>query len=107
VLEDAIGHVDGELFAKMPSNERAGRSPKLAIGVPTEIVGSGGLPFTGMMKPADFGPRYDPTAARRFDRARLGGVLAEREVCSRALIIRDVSAKHASEVSLVEDDDVV
>jgi hypothetical protein len=60
-----------------------------------------------MMKPADFGPCHDPTGARRFDRACLRRVLAERKVRARALVIRDVGAKHASEMSLLGDDDVV
>jgi hypothetical protein len=36
-----------------------------------------------------------------------GSVLAEREVRSRALVVRDVRSKHPSEMSLIEDDDVV
>ena len=43
-----------------------------------------------MVEPADFGPRHDPTGAGRVDGARLGRVLAEREVRSRALVVRDV-----------------
>jgi hypothetical protein len=74
---------------------------------PRETAGSGGLPFVAMMEPANFGPRHDPTGSGRVDGARLGRVLAEREVSSRALVVRDVRAKHSSEMSLVEDDHVV
>ena len=75
--------------------------------MPTEAAGSGGLPFVAMMKPADFGPSHDPTGAGRFDSACLGRVLADRKVRARAQVIREVGAKHASEMSFVEDDDVV
>jgi hypothetical protein len=60
-----------------------------------------------MVKPADFGPRHDPSGAGRIDGASLGRVLAEREVGSRVLVVREVRSKHAPEMSLIEDDDVV
>ena len=60
-----------------------------------------------MVQPADLGPRHDTTGAGRLDGACLGRVLAEREVRSRALLIRDVRSKHLSEMPLVEDDHVV
>ena len=60
-----------------------------------------------MVQPADFGPRHDTTGAGRLDGARLGRVLAERKVRSRALVIRDVRSKHLSEMPLVEHDHVV
>jgi hypothetical protein len=77
------------------------------IRVPTETAGSGRLPFVAMMKLADFGPRHDLPGAGRVDSPGLGRVLAQREVRSRTVVIRDVGAKYASEMSLVEDDDVV
>ena len=52
--------------------------------MPRETAGSGGLPFVAMMEPANFGPRHDPTGSGRVDGARLGRVLAERKVSSRA-----------------------
>jgi hypothetical protein len=42
-----------------------------------------------------------------MDGAGLGRVLAEREVRSRALVVRDIGSKHPLERSLIEDDDVV
>ena len=60
-----------------------------------------------MMEPADFGPRHDPTGAVWVDDAGLGRVLAERQVRSRALVVRDVGVKDPSEMPLVEDDHVV
>src|SRR5215207_1498294 len=68
---------------------------------------SGGLPFVAMVEPADFGPRYDPSGADRIDGASIGRVLAEREVRSRVRVVRDVRSKHAAEMSLIDDDDVV
>jgi hypothetical protein len=60
-----------------------------------------------MVEPANFGPRHDPSGAGRIDGASLGRVLAEREVRSRVRVVRDVRSKHAAEMSLIEDDDVV
>ena len=60
-----------------------------------------------MVEPADFGPRHDPSGADRIDGASLGRVLAEREVRSRVLVVRDVGSQHPPEMSLIEDDDVV
>ena len=59
------------------------------------------------MESADFGARHDPTDANRMDGARLGRVLGQREMRSRAVVIRDVRAKDPPEMPLVEDDDVV
>src|SRR5215204_4424680 len=60
-----------------------------------------------MVEPANFGPRHDPSAAGRIDGASIGRVLAEGEVRSRVLVVRDVRSKHTPEMSLIEDDDVV
>ena len=60
-----------------------------------------------MVEAADFGPRHDSSGAGLIDGACLGRVLAEREVRSRVLVVRDVRSKHTPEMSLIEDDDVV
>src|SRR4051795_8431896 len=70
-------------------------------------AGSGSVPFVAMMPPADFGPRHDTTGADRLDGARLRRILAEREVRSRALVIRHVRSKQPSEMPLVEHDHMV
>jgi hypothetical protein len=65
----------------------------------------GGLPFVAMVQTTDFGSHHD--AASRVDGAFHRSVLAEREVCPRPLIVRDVPPKDPTKMSLTEDDDVV
>src|SRR5215203_200277 len=68
---------------------------------------SGGLPLVAMVEPADTGRATIRPELAGFDGTCLGRVLAEREVGSRALVVRDVGSKHPPEMSLIEDDDVV
>src|SRR5215204_138042 len=68
---------------------------------------SGGLPFVPMVEPTDLWPRHDPSAAGRIHGASLGRILAEREMRSRVLVVRDVGAQHPPKVSLIEHNHVV
>ena len=68
---------------------------------------SGGVAFVAMVEPADLRPRHDPGGAQRLDGASLRRVLAEREVRSRALVVRDVGSQHPPAMSLPEDNNVV
>ena len=92
------------LFQEMPSNERAGRSPREPTSSwPTETAGSGRLPFVAMMKAADFGPRHDPPGAGRFDSPWLGRVRAQR-VRSRTVVnTRRKAAAHLTPADALVD----
>ena len=68
---------------------------------------SGGLPFVAMVEPADFWSRHDAAGADRVDPAGLGCVFAERKVRSGTVVVRQIGAKDAPKVSLVEHDHVV
>ena len=94
-----FGQLRNGQWPRRPSNSsrrcrrtgpQADLQPRLRSHAERNRAGSGGLPFVAMMEPANFGPRHDPTGADRVDGARLGRVLAEREVRSRALVGRDV-----------------
>jgi hypothetical protein len=65
---------------------------------------SGGLPFLAVVQ-ADFGSHHD--AASRLDGAFHRSILAEREVCPRPLVVRDVRPKDSTKMPLIEDEDVV
>jgi hypothetical protein len=54
---------------------------------------------------ADFGSHHD--AASRLDGVFHRSILAEREVCPRPLVVRDVRPKDSTKMPLIEDDDVV
>jgi hypothetical protein len=60
-----------------------------------------------MVEPADFRSHHDPTGVGRVDGARLGRVLLERKVRPRVLVVRHIAAKQASEMPLIDDDEVV
>ena len=90
-LRTAIGHVDhrtrpGE--AEGPAR-RQSSTPRRRSHAEENRADLGGVPFVAMMEPADFGPRDDTTGTGRLDGARLGRVLAEREVRSRPLVVHD------------------
>ena len=59
------------------------------------------------MKAANFGPRHNAASADGLNPAALGWVFAEREVSAGTVVVRQIGAKHASKMSLVEDDDMV
>ena len=97
-----------ELRPRMPSEQPAGDlRPRGRLHLREDRADSGRVPFVAVMESADFGARHDPTNASRVDCARLGRVLGQREMRSRAVVIRDVRAKDPPEMPLVEDDDVV
>ena len=60
-----------------------------------------------MMQPADGGQGHDASRLNGRHGARLRRILHEREVRARAVVVVDVGAKEASQMSLVEHDDVV
>ena len=59
------------------------------------------------MQTTDFGDRDDRAALRRLDWATVGGVLVEREMCARLMVIGKVSGQDTAKVSLAEDEHVI
>jgi len=60
-----------------------------------------------VVKAAEEGQGDDAAMIRWLDRARFGRVLVESEVRARGVVVAEVAAQTLSQVSLVEDDDVV
>ena len=60
-----------------------------------------------MVQSADLRQGNDLAVVGWLDGARLGGVFGEGQVRARAVIVAEVIAKTTTQVSLVEDDDVV
>src|SRR6266851_4303460 len=60
-----------------------------------------------MMESADLGQRNDAAVLRWLDGARLRRILLEREMGARAVVVEEVAAQTTTEVSLVQDDDLV
>src|SRR5712692_10527748 len=60
-----------------------------------------------MMESADLGQRDDGAMRRWLDRARLGRLLLEGEVSARPVVVPEVGSETTTEVSLVQDDEVV
>ena len=60
-----------------------------------------------VVESADLRQRNDLTMRWRLDSTRFRRVFVESQVRARAVIVADVIAKTMSQVSLVEDDDVV
>ena len=68
---------------------------------------SGRAAFVAMMQSADRRQRHHPSCIDRRDRSRLRSILPERQVRTRAMVVVDVGAEQASQVSRVEHDHVV
>ena len=60
-----------------------------------------------MMEAADHGRLDDPALIGTLHRSGLRGVLVEGEVCSGAVVVDEVVAQQATQVGLVQDDDVI
>ncbi len=60
-----------------------------------------------MMEPANLWELDDRTEFRRFDFPRLGGILAERKMRARSVVVVEVTAQNPSHVVVAEDDYVV
>ena len=60
-----------------------------------------------MMQATDFGNRDDRAQLGRFDWPAVGGILVEREVSARAMVVREVRNQDASQMPLAKDDDVI
>jgi hypothetical protein len=59
------------------------------------------------MKAPDFWDRHDASGRRGLGFAPIGAVVAKALVRTRIVVVREVRAKQASEVALIEDDHVV
>jgi hypothetical protein len=68
---------------------------------------SGGSSLVPIVKSTDFGERHHATFRRCLDASWRGRVLLEGEMGSRPMIIGDVSSKHATQMPLAENDDVI
>jgi hypothetical protein len=60
-----------------------------------------------MVQAADFGKLHDLPRGGDRDRPDVGGVLVEREMGARLMIVDEVTGQDAVEVSLVEDEHVI
>ena len=60
-----------------------------------------------MMEPADHGRLDDPALIDALHCSGLRGVLVEGKVCSGTVVVDEVVAQQATQVGLVEDDDVI
>jgi hypothetical protein len=60
-----------------------------------------------MVQATDLRERHDATFRWRVDASPRGRVFLEGKMSSRPMIIGDVSSKHATQVPLVQNDDVV
>ena len=77
----------------------------VAVGQP-DAAGSGRLPCVAMMQPPDFGNWHDPGPLGRLDRPPVWGILLEREVGPRAVIVRAVPGQDAVEVAFAPHEDL-
>jgi hypothetical protein len=60
-----------------------------------------------MVQAADFGELHDPPRSGKLDRSEVGCVLVEREVSTGLMVIGEVAAQDAAQVSLSEDEHVI
>ena len=60
-----------------------------------------------MVESADLGQGNDAPLLGRLDGARLGSILLEREMRTRAVVVAEVVVQTTTEVSLIQDDHVV
>jgi len=60
-----------------------------------------------MVEAADFRELHDLPGGGKRDRPEVGGVLVEREVGARPMVVREVRAQDASQVPLAKDEDMV
>jgi hypothetical protein len=60
-----------------------------------------------MVQAADFGKLNDLACHGELDRPDVGGVLVEREVGPRLVIVAEVAGQDATEVSVAEDEHVI
>ena len=82
------------------------RAIRLRGGTAQETRSSSREALVPVMEAADFRQRHDLAHAGRVDRSRLRRVLAERQMGSRPVVVREVRLQDAVEVLLTEDDDV-
>ena len=84
-------------------------SGRRAFGRETGVCGDGlrRPADVAMMQATDFGNRDDRAQLGRFDWPAVGGILVEREVSARAMVVREVRNQDASQMPLAKDDDVI
>jgi hypothetical protein len=60
-----------------------------------------------MVQAADFGKLHDLAFHGAFDGPEVGGVLVEREMCARLMVVGEVAGQDAVEVSLAKNENVI
>ena len=60
-----------------------------------------------MVQAADFRKLYDLARRRKLDGPEVGGILGEREMCPRLMVVGEGASEDAVEVSLVENEHVI
>ena len=73
----------------------------------TEGLGLRSLTDVAMVQAADFGKLDDPARRGALDRPEVWSVLVEREMGARPVIVSEVAAQDAAEVSLAENEHVI
>ncbi len=68
---------------------------------------SGGKAFVAVVQAADLGESDDLAATGRLDRTPVRAILGERKMCPGPMIVVDVGGENSTQVSHVEDDDVI
>ena len=87
------------------------RSPCLAVlaqdqvALRTKVISGGSL--IAMMQSANLGERHDLALFRWLHPPRLRGILVQTQMCSAGVVVREITFKHAVQVSLVQHDDVI
>ena len=60
-----------------------------------------------MVQTADVRECDDRSMVRLLDRSWFWALFVQRKMCSRRVIVRKVGAKHAFQMQLIEDDDMI
>ena len=60
-----------------------------------------------MMQATDFGNLHDPADLGEFDGPDVRGILVERKVGARLVVVRQVAGEGAAQVAFAKDDDMI
>src|ERR687892_510192 len=60
-----------------------------------------------MVQAADFRKLYDSTRRGRFGGSEVWGILVEREMCPRVMVVGEVAGQDAAEMSFAQDENVI
>jgi hypothetical protein len=104
ILRRPTGRDPGRLRGSEREQATLDRSRTFSGTKDTELCG---LADVAMVQAADFGELHDLPRGGECDRPDVGGVLVEREVGSRPMVVDEVAGQDAVEVSLIDDEHVI